>query len=53
MWELRAATSLGRLWLAHGKKAEARRLVGDAYGWFKEGLDTPDLKDAQALLAQL
>jgi adenylate cyclase len=53
MWELRAATSLSRLWLAHGKKAEARRLLGNAYGWFTEGLDLADLRDAKALLGHL
>jgi adenylate cyclase len=53
MWELRAATSLGRLWLAHGKKAEARRLLGDTYGWFTEGLDLADLRDAKDLLGHL
>ncbi len=51
MWELRAATSLGRLWLAHGKKAEARRLLADTCDWFKEGSDIADLRDAKALLA--
>jgi predicted ATPase len=51
MWELRAATSLGRLWLAHGKKAEARRLLADTCDWFTEGSDIADLRDAKALLA--
>lgn len=53
MWELRAATSLARLWLVHGKKAEARRLLGSAYDWFTEGFDIADLRDAKALLGQL
>ena len=49
--ELRAATSLARLW--QGKRAEARDLRGPIYNWFTEGFDTADLKDAKALLAEL
>jgi predicted ATPase len=49
-WELRAATSLARLWGEQGRRAEARDLLGPVYGWFTEGFDTADLKDAKALL---
>ena len=52
-WELRAATSLARLWWQQGKRDEARELLGDVYGWFTEGFDTADLKDAKALLDEL
>ena len=52
-WELRAATSLSRLWRSQGKKAEARQLLAETYGWFTEGFDTPDLRDAKALLDEL
>ena len=48
--ELRAATSLGRLWIKQGKIPEAKRMLGETYGWFKEGLDLPDLQEAKALL---
>ena len=51
--ELRAVTSLARLWGDHGKSAEARDLLSPIYGWFTEGSDTPDLKDAKALLDEL
>jgi predicted ATPase len=51
--ELRAARSLSRLWRQQGKSAEARQLLGEAYGWFTEGFDTADLQDAKALLAEL
>jgi predicted ATPase len=51
-WELRAATSLARLW-QKGKRDEARELLGDVYGWFTEGFDTADLIDAKALLDTL
>jgi predicted ATPase len=51
--ELRAATSLSRLWKKQGKKEEARKLLADIYGWFTEGFDTADLKEAKALLAEL
>jgi class 3 adenylate cyclase/DNA-binding CsgD family transcriptional regulator/predicted ATPase len=49
-WELRAATSLAKLWAEQGKRAEADDLLAPVYGWFTEGFDTPDLKDAKALL---
>ena len=52
-WELRAATSLARLWKRQGKQAEARALLQPVYDWFTEGFDTQDLKDAKALLAEL
>ena len=52
-WELRAATSLARLWRDQGKPAEARALLAPVYGWFTEGFDTADLKDAKALLDEL
>jgi predicted ATPase len=49
-WELRAATSLARLWQQQGKQAEARTLLAPIYDWFTEGFDTADLQDARALL---
>lgn len=52
-YELRAATSLARLWGEQGRRAEARELLAPIYGWFTEGFDTADLKRAQALLGQL
>jgi predicted ATPase len=52
-WELRAATSLARLWRDRGKRAEARELLAPIYGWFTEGFETPDLKEAKALLDEL
>lgn len=52
-FELRAATSLARLWSVHGKGDEARDLLASVYGWFTEGFDTPDLKEAKALLDEL
>lgn len=51
--ELRAATSLARLWQQQGKTTEARQLLAEIYGWFTEGFDTADLKDAKALLDDL
>jgi DNA-binding SARP family transcriptional activator len=51
--ELRAALSLARLWRAQHRVADARTLVGEVYGWFTEGFDTPDLRAAHALLAEL
>jgi class 3 adenylate cyclase/predicted ATPase/DNA-binding winged helix-turn-helix (wHTH) protein len=48
--ELRAATSLSRLWQQQGKRAEARALLAPIYGWFTEGFDTADLQEAKALL---
>jgi tetratricopeptide (TPR) repeat protein len=52
-WELRAAMSLARLWRDQGKRAEARDLLAPVYGWFTEGFDIADLKEAAALLAEL
>jgi predicted ATPase len=52
-WELRAATSLARLWHNQGRRAEAHDLLAPIYGWFTEGFDTADLKDAKALLVEL
>ena len=52
-WELRAAKSLARLWQQQGKIAEARQMLAEIYGWFTEGFDTADLKDAKALLDEL
>ena len=49
-FELRAATSLARLWRDQGKRAEARALLAPVYGWFTEGFTTRDLIDAKALL---
>ena len=49
-WELRAATSLARLWQGQGKTQEAHDLLAPVYNWFTEGFDTADLKDAKALL---
>jgi predicted ATPase len=53
MWELRAAVSLARLRRGQGCRAEARELLAPIYGWFTEGFDTPDLKEAKALLDEL
>jgi predicted ATPase len=53
MWELRAATSLARLWRDRGKCTEARDLIAPIYGWFTEGLGTVDLEQANALLSEL
>jgi predicted ATPase len=52
-WELRAAMSLARLWRDQGKRSEARGLLAPVYGWFTEGFDTLDLKQAKALLDEL
>ncbi|MCK1642268.1 AAA family ATPase [Bradyrhizobium sp. 157] len=52
-WEVRAATSLARLWRDQGKRTDARDLLAPIYGSFTEGFDTPDLKEATALLAEL
>ena len=49
-WELRAAMSMARLWRDQGKREEARELLAPVYGWFTEGFDTRDLKEAKALL---
>jgi predicted ATPase len=51
--ELRAATSLARLWRDQGRRVEARDLLARVYGCFTEGFDTADLKDAKALLDEL
>ena len=51
--ELRAVTSLARLWSSQGKVREARETLAPLYGWFTEGFDTPDLKDAKELLDEL
>jgi predicted ATPase len=45
--------SMARLWRDQGKRDEARELLAAVYGWFTEGFDTHDLKDAHALLAEL
>ena len=52
-FELRAATSLARLWRDQGKRAEARDLLAPVYGWFTEGFATRDLQAAKALLDDL
>jgi predicted ATPase len=52
-WELRAAISMARLWRDQGKRDEARELLAPVYGWFTEGFDTLDLKEAKALLDEL
>ena len=52
-WELRAATSMARLWRDQGKRDEARELLAPVYGWFTGGFDTLDLKEAKALLEKL
>jgi class 3 adenylate cyclase/predicted ATPase len=52
-WELRAAMSMARLWRDQPKRAEARELLAPVYGWFTEGFDTHDLKEAKALLDEL
>jgi class 3 adenylate cyclase/predicted ATPase len=52
-WELRAAMSLARLWRDQGKVQQARQLLHPIYGWFTEGFDTRDLKEAKALLEEL
>jgi predicted ATPase len=53
LWELRASTSLARLWFDHGRQEQAHELLAPTYGCFVEGLDTPDLRDARALLDAL
>jgi predicted ATPase len=53
LWELRAAASLARLRRDQGRRSEARDLLAPVYGWFTEGFDTPDLKDAKALLDEV
>ena len=53
LWELRAAVGLARLRSDQDRRAEARDLLTPVYGWFTEGFDTPDLKEAKALLDAL
>jgi predicted ATPase len=53
LWELRAAASLVRLRRDRGRRTEARDLLAPVYFWFTEGFDTPDLKEAKALLARI
>ena len=53
LFQLRASTSLARLWRDYGKRAEACDLLAPIYHWFTEGFDAPDLKDAKALLDEL
>jgi predicted ATPase len=52
-WELRATTSLARLWQGQGRMDQARQVLAEVYGWFTEGYGTPDLKEAEALLQEL
>ena len=52
-WELRASMSIARLWRDQGKLQQARELLAPVYGWFTEGFDTRDLKEAKALLEEL
>jgi predicted ATPase len=52
-WELRAAMSLSRLWQQQGKHTAAQHLLAEVYNWFTEGFDTPDLRQARALLDAL
>ncbi|MBI3303445.1 MAG: hypothetical protein HYZ72_15385, partial [Deltaproteobacteria bacterium] len=51
--ELRATTSFARLWQHQGKKKEAHEMLAEIYGWFTEGFDTVDLREAKALLGAL
>jgi predicted ATPase len=52
-WELRAAMSMARLWRDQGKQQQAHDLLAPVYGWFTEGFDTLDLKEAKTLLERL
>ena len=52
-WELRASTSLARLWQQQDKREDARQLLAEIYGWFTEGFETKDLQEAKALLEEL
>jgi predicted ATPase len=52
-WELRASMSLARLWRDQSKPQQARELLAPVYGWFTEGFDTRDLKEAKGLLEEL
>jgi predicted ATPase len=53
VYRLRAARSIARLWRDQGKRDEARKLLAPVYGWFTEGFDTRDLKEAKALFDEL
>jgi predicted ATPase len=53
VWELREARSMARLWRDQGKRDDARDLLAAVYGWFTEGFDTLDLKEAKVLLDEL
>jgi predicted ATPase len=53
LFQLRASTSLARLWRDQGRHVEAHDLLAPIYGWFTEGFDAPDLKEAEALLDEL
>ena len=52
-FELRATVQLARLWRAQGKSSAARQMLAEIYGWFTEGFDTLDLREAKALLDEL
>ena len=52
-WELRTTMSLARLLISEGRRDEPRAILAEIYGWFTEGFDTADLKDAKALLEEL
>jgi hypothetical protein len=52
-WELRASTSLARLWQQQGKRAAAHHMLSEVYHWFTEGFDTKDLQEAKDLLEEL
>ena len=52
-WELRAAMSMARLWRDQGRRKQARDLLAPVHGWFTEGFDTLDLKEAKRLLGEL
>ena len=52
-WELRAAMSIARLWCDQDKRNQARDILAPVYGWFTEGFETRDLKEAKALLTEL
>ena len=51
-WELRATTSLARLWRHQGKESDARVVLQEIYSWFREGFDTPDLVETKTLLSK-
>ena len=52
-WELRTTMSMARLWRDQGRQDEARELLAPVYGWFTEGFETRDLKEAKTLLDEL